>query len=315
MPVINTKTITELLANGETKKAIEDLRLLVKSLQDKDLDSSIILLAGRFSRLQGDMLDGIVRSEEVNTNEAQIRKAILHFIKKIPDDAQIQTEDPTRGIVTNKPKTTPSSGPVAPAVQPEKSSRPTPVNEGPKKILFLGANPEETTHLRIDREARDIEEGLKLALQRDRFEMETKWAVRVKDLRRAVMEELPQIVHFSGHGAGEEGLVLENESGESQLVNSVALGNLFSLFADQVECVLLNACYSEAQANEIVRHIPYVIGMNKAVPDKTAIEFAVAFYDALGSGKDYEFAYRYGCTAVELEGLSGSLIPVLKRKA
>lgn len=55
--------------------------------------------------------------------------------------------------------------------------------------------------------------------------------------------------------------------------------------------------------------------MNKAVPDKTAIEFAVAFYDALGSGKDYDFAFRYGCTAVELEGLSGSLIPVLKRKA
>ncbi len=315
MPVINTRTITELLVNGETKKAIEDLRLLVKSLNDKDLDSSIILLAGRYSRLQKDMLDGIIRSDEANINEANIRKAILHFIKQIPEDAEAESEGPARGIVTNKPNATPSSGTETPVRQPGSPSGPGPVNTGHKKILFLGANPEETTHLRIDREARDIEEGLKLAQQRDRFELETKWAVRVKDLRRAIMEELPQIVHFSGHGGGDEGLVLENESGESQFVHSVALGNLFSLFADQVECVLLNACYSEAQANEIVRHIPYVIGMNKAVPDKTAIEFAVAFYDALGSGKDYEFAYRYGCTAVELEGLSGALIPVLKKKA
>ncbi|MBK8044092.1 MAG: CHAT domain-containing protein [Haliscomenobacter sp.] len=315
MPVINKKTITELLANGDTKKAISDLRLLVKSLGNNDLDSSIILQAGRFSRLQQDILDGIIRSDEASINEANIRKSILHFLKQIPEDAEIQTGEPLRGISTTKPKSGASSEPVTPVSQPDQPSRPSPVNEGPKKILFLGANPEETTHLRIDREARDIEEGLKLAQQRDRFEMETKWAVRVKDLRRAIMEELPQIVHFSGHGGGEEGLILENESGESQLVNSVALGNLFSLFADQVECVLLNACYSEAQANEIVRHVPYVIGMNKAVPDKTAIEFAVAFYDALGSGKDYDFAFRYGCTAVELEGLSGSLIPVLKRKA
>jgi hypothetical protein len=32
------------------------------------------------------------------------------------------------------------------------------------------------------------------------------------------------------------------------------------------------------QAEAIVKHIPYVIGMSKAIGDKAAIEFAVGFY-------------------------------------
>jgi len=185
---------------------------------------------------------------------------------------------------------------------------------GLKKILFMAANPVDTNRLRTDEEARNIQEGLRLAENRDHFEFITKLAVRVKDMRRAIMDESPNIVHFSGHGGGEAGLIFENENGESKLVSSTALASLFSLFSDTVECVVLNACYSEEQADAIVQHIPYVIGMDRAIPDRTAIEFAVAFYDALGNGRGTEFAFNYARTAVELEGLSGNLIPQLKKK-
>ena len=60
------------------------------------------------------------------------------------------------------------------------------------------------------------------------------------------------------------------------------LAGFFELFADKLECVVLNACYSEIQAEVIAKHIPYVIGMKKAIGDTAAIEFSVAFYDALG---------------------------------
>jgi hypothetical protein len=33
-------------------------------------------------------------------------------------------------------------------------------------------------------------------------------------MQRAVLELQPQFVHFSGHGAGENGLVLEDEIGQ-----------------------------------------------------------------------------------------------------
>ncbi|MEO1373520.1 MAG: hypothetical protein AAFW70_04170, partial [Cyanobacteria bacterium J06635_10] len=48
-------------------------------------------------------------------------------------------------------------------------------------------------------------------------------------------------VHFSGHGSGSDGLLLENKLGETQLVNSESLAGLFELFEDFVECVVLNA--------------------------------------------------------------------------
>ncbi len=187
-------------------------------------------------------------------------------------------------------------------------------NIGSQTILFLAANPQGTVALRLDRELRDIGEGLQRAQKRDRFNLEQRSAVRPRDIQRAMLDVEPQILHFSGHGAGEAGLVFEDESGNSQLVDGDALAGLFELFADKLNCVVLNGCYSEVQAQEIARHIPYVIGMNKAIGDTAAISFAVGFYDALGAGRDVEFAFKLGCAAIWLEGSAEHLTPVLIRK-
>jgi hypothetical protein len=180
-----------------------------------------------------------------------------------------------------------------------------------KKILILAANPKDSTPLRLEQEVRAIEEGLMMAQQRDRFELEQKWAVRSRDIRLAILNLSPQIVHFSGHGMGEAGLVMEDETGQSKLVSTQAIAGLFELFADKIECVLLNACYSEVQAKSIAQHIPYVIGMNQALGDDAAREFAVGFYDALGAGKDIEFAYKYACNSIDIAGIPEHLTPVL----
>ena len=183
-----------------------------------------------------------------------------------------------------------------------------------KKILILTANPKNTDKLRLDEEVREIQAGLERAKKRDRFEIVTRWALRVDDLRRALLDHEPQIVHFSGHGAGEHGLALENSSGQMQLVSTESLVRLFKLFKDTIECVVFNACYSEAQAEAIHQHVDYVVGMNKAIGDRAAIEFAVGFYDALGAGRSYTDAYEFGCSAIDLEGIPESLTPVLKSK-
>ena len=125
-----------------------------------------------------------------------------------------------------------------------------------KKILILSANPKNTTRLRVDEEMREIKEGLKRARQREDFVIETGQAVRYRDIRRAILDFEPNIVHFSGHGAGEEGLAFEDETGQVKLVEESALASLFKLFADQIECVVLNACYSEVQAKAIRRSLP-----------------------------------------------------------
>ena len=75
--------------------------------------------------------------------------------------------------------------------------------------------------------------------------------------------------------------------------------------------MVLNACYSETQANAIAEHIPYVIGMNAEISDAAALEFSTAFYDALGAGKNIEFAHATGCNAIQMAGIPEHLVPVL----
>jgi hypothetical protein len=89
-----------------------------------------------------------------------------------------------------------------------------------KKILIVSANPTTTDKLRLDEEVREIQSGLQRSRSRDKFELITKWAVRPDDLRRALLDHNPHIIHFSGHGAGNQGLALENNIGEMQLVST-----------------------------------------------------------------------------------------------
>ncbi|MEH2178471.1 metallophosphoesterase [Nostoc sp.] len=184
-----------------------------------------------------------------------------------------------------------------------------------RTILMLASSPVNTARLRLDLEAREINEGLRRAQQREQFILEQKWAVRPDDLRRALLDFNPQIVHFCGHGVGQQGLVLDNDAGEMQFVSTNALASLFKLFANRgVECIVLNACYAEVQAEAISQHINYVVGMSDEIKDNAAIKFAVGFYDALGAGWSYEDAYEMGCSAIALEGISQELIPVLKKR-
>lgn len=181
-----------------------------------------------------------------------------------------------------------------------------------KKILFLASNPKNTEQLRLTEENREINSALERSKHRDNYKVINKLAVRPDDLRQALLDHVPYIVHFSGHGGGEDGLCLEDDSGQIQMVSVEALSDLFGLFAGKIECVLLNACYSEVQAETIHRHINYVIGMSQSIGDKAAIKFSAGFYDALGAGRSFKAAYNFGCNAIDLENIPGNLTPSLK---
>jgi hypothetical protein len=182
-----------------------------------------------------------------------------------------------------------------------------------KTVLFLAANPQQTARLRLDEELREIDESLRRANKREQFKLEPKGAVRWRDLYRSILDCNPQIVHFSGHGGGTEGIVLEDEKGHPSFVDGIQLAAWFEVLAGEgVECVVLNACYSKEQAEAICQHVPYTIGMSRSITDEAAIDFAVGFYDALGSGKDIEFAFKLGCS--QLVRFREHGIPILLKK-
>ncbi|MGK7934952.1 MAG: tetratricopeptide repeat protein, partial [Xenococcaceae cyanobacterium] len=137
------------------------------------------------------------------------------------------------------------------------------------KILILASNPRKD--LKLEREIQDLPELIERSRNQKDLDVKLQFAVRPKDLQGLLLKHQPEIVHFCGHGTGQQGLVLQNDTGLEKLVSTDALSNLFELCSQWVKCVLLNACYSEVQADAIVQHIDYAIGMNREIGDNSAI--------------------------------------------
>lgn len=177
------------------------------------------------------------------------------------------------------------------------------------RILLLAANPRDTGQLRWGQEQRDIREAL--LLSGDRYGLETRPAVRPRDLTLALVEIRPRILHFSGHGNADGGLCLEGEGGYSHPVPPQTLADVFSVLKGQIECVVLNACFASIQAQEISRHVRYVVGMVGQVGDAGALAFATGFYQAVGAGASIPEAVGMGRALFNLLRLPDPLAPVL----
>jgi hypothetical protein len=57
-----------------------------------------------------------------------------------------------------------------------------------KTILFLAANPLDMGRLQLGAEVRDVQEGLQRASQRDDFTFVNRFALRIRDLSRSLLE-------------------------------------------------------------------------------------------------------------------------------
>ena len=190
----------------------------------------------------------------------------------------------------------------------------THIDKSNVSILFLAADPTDASRLRLSEEMREIQEKLQLGSERKRITFHQRMAVRPQDVSQALLDIKPQIVHFSGHGTRTGKLCFEDQAGKTHTIEPSALAELFKLVAVEVNCVLLNACYSKEQAIAIAKHIDYVIGMDRAVSDKAAIAFTVGFYQALGAGRSIEEAYRFGCVQIGLQDIPERLTPKLIKK-
>ena len=167
----------------------------------------------------------------------------------------------------------------------------------------------------LDKEIKAIDSSLRKADFRDFFELEQYWATDVEDLQEQLLRYQPHIVHFSGHGS-QEGIVLESSgnsftNNQASLVSANALSNLFNILKDNINCVILNSCYSETQAEAIAEHINCVIGMNQSIGDIAAINFSSAFYRAIGFGRSIKDAFNLGCLQIDLNNLGEHNTPQL----
>lgn len=262
-----------LLAQGKVDEALAALSAYTKG-HDQRLENDLLLQTAALNSLKRDHRMGIVTDDHAARTRARIRLAITQLL----DDAPEHGNDVGGG--------NPAGG-----ITPRVVSPPTISNNGHRKILFLSASPDGQSRLRVDKEYRQIKDSLAATSQRDGFTLISEPAVTIATITRTLQAQKPEIVHFSGHGMGEPGLVVEGKDGKSVLFPTPGLDRLFRLFKETVQCVVLNACYSAEQAATISKHGIYVLGMNKAISDNAAIDFSTGFYVSLGEGGDYEFSY------------------------
>ncbi|MFN8469048.1 MAG: FHA domain-containing protein [Caldilineaceae bacterium] len=171
------------------------------------------------------------------------------------------------------------------------------------RILLVISNPSVVPPLLLGQEIRAIYECIRLAGQSDALEIVPVFAATVHDLRRALLRDPFTIVHFIGHGqSGEHPLIFEDGSGGAYAPPIQAVAEQLAAYP-QIECVLLNACYTVNQAETAAAlGIPYVIAMDGPIEDLAAIEFTRGFYDAVAAGHAIESAFGEGCRTIKLTG-------------
>lgn len=183
----------------------------------------------------------------------------------------------------------------------------------PIRIMLTAATPMDVVPLHINKEFQIIENIMRMGGFRDRYRIYSQLSTNLFKLRSLLHDIQPQIVHFSGHGTT-SGLVLEDSNGKSVITGPDELASIFSSFAHQIKCVILNTSYSEITANAIAEHIKYTIGISRAITDEASIDFTSGFYRAISEGMNIEDSYKIGCVQIKLHGVMDQETPVLIRK-
>lgn len=178
-------------------------------------------------------------------------------------------------------------------------------------ILFLSANPFDSTRLRVNEEYKEIEKRIQLSKYGKQFKLQQSNAVSLSEVQESLLKYMPNIVHFSGHGSEDGKLIFQNEkTGLAETADPEALAEMFGILNSdplrapikaKIRCVVLNACFTDKnQAKAIAKYVDCVIGMSDEIGDQSAIDFASSFYQALAFGRTVKTAFLLGCNQLGL---------------
>lgn len=293
------KSIQKTKSDATIKSKLRIINASEKKLTT--LNQKIFKLDEKISKLEKSIID---EEKKIRKEEEKIEDQRLKDDKKRLKDSKIQTQKIQKQL-----------GKQA-LLQEEMQKTIVNLQEVPEEIvvLFLASNPKNVPKLRLDEEAREIEDMIRKSKNRDSVRFITRWAVRPLDILQAINEHDPTIIHFSGHGSEENDLILENPDGSYKMVSKEAIVNSMTTASDSIKLVFFNNCYSSGQAEDVVEYVDFSIGMNDSIGDKAAIIFASQFYSGIGFGKTINQSFKQAISALLLESINEEKIPQLYSK-
>ena len=106
-------------------------------------------------------------------------------------------------------------------------------------------------------------------------------------------------------------MLLEGKNYLDEEELDVLIGDFFKIASKNTHCVVLNGCYAENQAREIVQHVEFLIGIDQVLSRDINITFLNEFYYNLGVGVPIELSYEAACNRIRRRGLDENNLPVL----
>ncbi|MEW5987825.1 MAG: CHAT domain-containing protein, partial [Chloroflexota bacterium] len=171
--------------------------------------------------------------------------------------------------------------------------------EPPLRILGMIASPsDQEDPLDVETEKQRVAEAVKPLSKKGLVSLAWLDGQTWRDLQRKLREGPWHVFHFIGHGGyhrpTEEGvIILADEQGRSHPFTATQLGRLLAGHKS-LRLALLNACegargserdiFSSTAATLVQHGLPAVLAMQYPITDRTAIELARAFYEAVADG-------------------------------
>ena len=157
--------------------------------------------------------------------------------------------------------------------------------------MFLAGSQANLLRGSPEEEFRAIRAKIRSSAYRERFSLDSSWAVRLADLSEILLEQRPHIIHFCGHGSHSGEILLVGDGGAASPLGNEVLVELLRVLNDELRIVVLNACYTSAQARAIATVVDCAVGTSSVIEDSAGTEFASEFYQALGYGKSIQDAF------------------------
>jgi len=173
-------------------------------------------------------------------------------------------------------------------------------------VLYLVANPDETSPLRVDAEVRRVQEAIRGSAFRDNITIQYRPAADLGSLIDGLNDHRPQVVHFSGHGY-DGGIATDTGKVGRPAIKPLSfdlLAKAISATDSPPEVVVLNSCKSSSARKALLPSAGIVISMRTSVTDIAATAFATRFYAAIAGGQSVKAAFAQGKVAVEAISIS-----------
>lgn len=186
------------------------------------------------------------------------------------------------------------------------------VEQRVKKILMLSANPANTESARKRTSVKDIRDALKRSSHGQLLDLQERLETSAIDISQELSEINPFIVNISGCEKGIELLTLEiSPDGNLFTKPEKIIADLFKPHTENLECIILNSCYSPNQSAEIIQHVEFVIGITQDLKDSEVILFLSDFYYHIGSRKTIKDSYSRSYNLLERKGVNPVQLPIL----